>query len=912
VGTVQRGTHQTAAGHLTMAPFKKIPRLLRGRAAIRTDVDEEIEAHLEETTRTLIATGLDPDAARAEAHRRFGDVATTRRVMTHSAMRQHGRITRRDRFDAFAFDFRYSLRQLRRSPGFTASVVVTLGLGLGANAAMFGLLDRLLLRPPAHVREAEQVRRVYLHIPDGTREALVTEVSYRRLTELQQGASGAIDLAGVVQTPFVAGEGEEAREIRGALASPNFFPMLGVRPHLGRFPLEGPEGAGDLVLGFEWWRSAHGSDSTVIGRAIRIGTGSFTVVGVAPEAFTGIEINQVDAWLPALAAGAIWTHLPPEWPNEHSFSWLSLAGRLRDGASPAQAEELIGVAYRRSLETHGGPDAVGASRSGARLYPVLLQRGPERNDDTKVAIWLGVVAFIVLLLACTNVANLLLARAVDRQGEVAVRLALGAGRSRLVRQLLMETAILAAAGAVAGVVLAQLTERALRVSVLGGVGIADGGLNGRTIAFATVMAILACALSGLWPSWFTTRTDLRAMLTAAGRGIRRSSRFRTTLLVSQTALSTVLLIGAGLFVRSLLTAQSTRLGYDADRLIIMTLRNRSTEPLPGGTSAVYRELAVRARALPEVVAAATTMQVPFAISGNTHLAVPGIDSVERLGNFRINGVGDGYFETAGTRIIRGRALTTDDRKGTPLVMVVSDSMARTLWPGRDAIGQCVKVGGPTFPCSEVVGVAENVQQYEIRQESSLQYWFPESQEQGNNSGAFGVLVRVDGDPVQLAPALRRALLPTLPGTIHLTVRPLGTSVQRAMRPWRLGATMFTAFGALGLLIATVGLFSALAYAVSQRRREFGVRVALGARSSRIVRMVLGQGLRLAIAGVAIGVAIALAAGGRLAPLLLGVGPRDPLVTIGVAVALGLTAMIAGLIPAWRASRVDPADALRSE
>jgi putative ABC transport system permease protein len=896
-----------------MAPFKRVPRILRGRADILTDVDDEIAAHLEATTNALIATGLDPDAARAEARRRFGDVATTRRVMTSSAMRQHGRIRRRDRLDAFAFDLRYSLRQLRRAPGFSASVIVTLGLGLGANAAMFGLLDRLLLRPPAHVREAEQVRRVYLHIPDGTREALVTEVSYRRLTELQQGAADVIDLAGVIQTTFIAGEGEEAREIRGALASSNFFPMLGVRPHLGRFPREGVEGAQDLVLGFEWWRSAHGSDSAVIGRTIRIGTGAFTVVGIAPEAFTGIDIAQVDAWLPALAASAIWTHLPPTWPNEHSFSWLSIAGRLRDGASQDQAEELIGAAYRRSLETQGGPDAAGASRSGARLYPVLLQRGPERNDDTKVAIWLGVVAFIVLLLACTNVANLLLARAVDRQGEVAVRIALGVGRSRLVRQLLMETAILAAAGAAAGLVLAQLTDRALRVSLLGGVGLAERSLDGRTIVFAILMAILACGLSGLGPSWFATRTDVRAMLSAAGRGIRRSSRFRTALLVSQTALSTVLLIGAGLFVRSLLTAQSTRLGYDADRLIIMTLRDRSRERGPGsGMSPVYRELAVRARAVPGVVATATTMQVPFAISGGTYIDVPGIDSVERLGQFRLNGVGDGYFETAGTRIIRGRALTREDRKGTPLVMVVSDSMARTLWPGRDAIGQCVKVGGPTFPCSEVVGVAENVHQYEIRQESSLQYWFPESQEQGNNSGAFGVLVRVDGDPVSLAPVLRRALLPGLPGTAHLTVRPLGTSVARAMRPWRLGATMFTAFGALGLLIATVGLFSALAYAVSQRRREFGVRVALGARSSGIVRMVLGQGLRMAIIGVAIGVAIAMAAGGRLAPLLLGVGPRDPVVTIGVALALGLTATLAGLIPAWRASRVDPADALRSE
>ena len=896
-----------------MAPFKRLPRILRDSAAIRADVDDEIAAHLEATISALIAKGLDPDTARAEAQRRFGDVATTRRVMTSSAMRQQGRIRRRDRFDAFLFDLRYSLRQLRRSPGFAASVIVTLGLGLGANAAMFGLLDRLLLRPPEHVREPSQVRRVYLQIPEDNRLATVTEVSYRRLTELQRSAADAIDLAGIVQNPLVAGEGEDAREIRGSLVSPNFFAMLGVRPHLGRFVDAGQAGAQEVVLGFDWWRNAYGADSTVIGRTVRLGTDRFTIVGVAPAGFTGIDLAATDAWLSALAARAIWTHLPAgEWVGQHNFSFLNLVGRLQDGVSLSQAIDRLGAAYRQTLESQGGEAAKGAGRAAAQLYPVLLQRGPERSDDTRVAIWLGAVAFVVLLLACTNVANLLLARAVDRQGEVAVRLALGVSRGRLVRQLLLETAILAAGGALAGLALAQLTQRALRALLLSGSGAAAGGVDMRTMAFAVAMAVLACLLSGLGPSWFATRTDVRAMLTAAGRGVRRSSKFRTVLLVTQTALSTVLLIGAGLFVRSLAAGQSTRLGYDADRLIIMTLRNRSAEQIPGGTAAIYRDLAVRVRAVPGVVAAATTMQVPFAISGNTYIDVPGIDSVERLGNFRLNGVGDGYFETTGTRIITGRALNSQDRRGTPLVMVVSDSMARTLWPGRDSVGQCVKVGGPTYPCSEVVGVAENIHQYEIRQESSLQYWFPESQEQGQNSGAFGVLVRVGGDPSRFAPALRTALLPSLPAALHLTVRPLGTSVQRALRPWRLGATMFTAFGALGLLIAMVGLFSALAYAVSQRRREFGVRVALGARSSGIVGMVLVQGLRYAIMGLAIGLAIALFAGGQLAPLLLGVGPRDPLVTLGVTLALGVTATLAGVVPAWRASRVDPADALRSD
>jgi putative ABC transport system permease protein len=894
-----------------MSTFRKLPRFFRGRVGIRADVDDEIATHIDETIRALVAQGVEPETARAEAMRRFGDVATTRKVMTSSAMRQHGR----SRIDALAFDVRYSLRQLRRSPGFAASVIVTLGLGIGANAAMFGLLDRLLLRAPAHFRAPEHVRRVYLSEPDGETNRTVTEVSYHRLQQLRSGTRSAIDLAGIFEGTFTVGEGEGAREIRGAIASPNFFTMAGVRPHLGRFFAEshaGPDGPADVVLGYEWWRSAQGADSSIIGRSLRIGTGRFTVIGVAPPSFTGAGVAEVHAWLAALSARSIWTHLGPDWHTTHNFSWLSLVGRLRDGVSETQVATQLAAVYRQSREQQGDAVATDLGRTTAQLYPLLLQRGPERNDATRVALWLGAVAFIVLLLACTNVANLLLARAVSRQGEVAVRIALGAGRGRLVRQLLIETAVLALGGGAAGLVLARFTSQALRATLLAGTEFADRGFDWRTMAFAMTLAFVACLVSGLGPSWFATRADLRAMLGAAGRSSRRSSPFRTTLLITQTALSTVLLLCAGLFVRSLATAQSTRLGFDADRLVLLTLRNRSTEPLPGGTAAFYRQLAEKARAIPGVVDAATTMQVPFGISGNTSIAVPGIDSVERLGQFLLNGVGDRYFTTAGTRIIRGRALDGNDRLGTQLVMVVSDSMARALWPGRDAIGQCVKVGGPTAPCSEVVGVAENVHQYEIRQEESLQYWFPESQQQGGNSGAFGTLVRVQGDPVAMASSLRLALLPSLPGSLHLTARPLGISVERAMRPWRLGATMFSAFGALGLLIATVGLFSALAYAVSQRRREFGVRVALGARTRGIVGMVLGQGLRLAITGVAIGVGIAFAAGGLLKPLLLGVSPRDPLVTASVVFALGMTAILAGIVPAWRAARVDPVAAIRSD
>ena len=523
-----------------MSSFKRLPRVFRGRAGIRADVDDEITTHIDETIRTLVNQGLDPEAARAEAMRRFGDVAVTRRAMTSSAVLQH----ERHRLDALALDFRYAVRGLRRSPGFAIAVILTLGLGIGANAAMFGLLDRLLLRPPEHVRDAGQVRRVYLSQPEGNSTVTITEVSYRRLMEVRESASDAIDLAGFSPNTMIAGDGEGAREIRGVLATPNFFSMVGARPHLGRFfagAEVGPDGTPEVVLGYEWWQSAHGADSTILGRVIRVGTGRFTVVGVAPRGFTGADITQVDAWIPALSARAMWTHLGPEWYQQHDFSWLTLVGRLREGVSESQATERVAAAYQQSRERQGNAvPAAEIARSGARLYPLLLQRGPERNDSTRVALWLGAVAFIVLLLACTNVANLLLARAIGRQGEVAVRVALGVSRARLVRQLLMETGLLALAGGMTGLFFARLTSSALRASLLAGAELGTNGIDGRTITFALLLAVVACLISGLGPSWSAARTDVRSMLGPAGRGSRQSSPFRSLLLVTQTAFSTML------------------------------------------------------------------------------------------------------------------------------------------------------------------------------------------------------------------------------------------------------------------------------------------------------------------------------------------------------------------------------------
>jgi predicted permease len=897
-----------------MASFRRIPGIGHGsRRSVGSDVDAEIRAHLDETVAQLVASGWSEGEAREEALRRFGDVVTTRDVMTHSALRQHGRMRRRDRIESWMTDLRYAARILRRSPGLALTVVVTLGLGIGASTAMFAFLDRLLLRPPPGVQEAEAVRRVYLTTEDRGLPATVTEVSLLRLRELQESAGESIELAGVSETPVIVGRGPDASNARGAFVTASFWPLLGVRPVLGRLHEAGdevaPQGSASVVLGYPYWISRFGGDSGVIGQTIPIGARTFTIVGVAAAGFEGIGATRVDLWMPAATASAVHSYIRSDWIGQHGFSWLSLIVRPRPEVTPPQAEQRLGLAHRSSLLGQG--DTARASASGASLWPLLIQRGPERDDSTRVAIWLGAVALLVLLLACANVANLLLARSIERRGEIGLRLALGINRWRLVRQLFLESLLLGASGVLVGVLISRAAVTALSVFLTPVAAAAPVDVDARILAFAAVIGLMASLLSGLGPVAYAVGADVRGLLGGLREG-RRPSRMRGALLIGQTALSTVLLVVAGLFVRSLDAAQSTRLGFEADELLTVRLRLLSTEPLPGGTSVLYRQLAEAARGITGIASATTTLQVPFSVSSATEIDVPGVDSAARFGQYMYNSVGEDYFPTTGTRILRGRPLTATDRAGSPRVLVVSDSMARVLWPGRDPIGQCVRVGGSTSPCSEVVGVAENIHQYDLRPEPVLQYWFPASQNQAGSREIYAVLVRTRGDAARMAVTVREALQAHLPASVHMTVAPIGTSVARVLRPWRMGATLFSAFGALGLAIAAVGLFSLLAYGVSQRQREFGVRLALGAGRAALVVMVLRQGVLLALGGIAAGLALCAAGAGRIAPLLLGIGPRDPFVIGAVAFTLTATAVLAAAIPAWRAARVNPTDALRAE
>jgi putative ABC transport system permease protein len=462
-----------------------------------------------------------------------------------------------------------------------------------------------------------------------------------------------------------------------------------------------------------------------------------------------------------------------------------------------------------------------------------------------------------------------------------------------------------------GLVLAQWGGGVMRAELLGKGEWGNTFADPRVLAFTFGAATLAGLLAGLVPAFHAGRGDIAATLKAGTReGTYQRSRTRVVLLVMQGAMSVVLLVGAGLFVRSLRNVRSLDLGYDGSRIIFADTRMRGVKVDSIQSDELRRRLIETATAQPYVESASRTMTVPFWSSITQNLYVAGIDSVDRLGDFYYHAVSPDYFKTMGTRIRRGRGFTLADGRNAPPVMVVSESMAKKLWPGRDGIGQCVRVSEDTSPCTQVVGIAQDIKRGSLTDDAGLQYYVPIEQEGAGAGG--GLFVRTRGDAAPHIETLRRALQAVMPGASYVTVTSFGDIVGKQMRSWTLGATMFTAFGALALLVAAVGLYSVIAYNVAQRTQELGVRIALGAQSPDVVRLVVGEGMRVSVMGIVIGSIVALAAARYIGPLLFDVSPTDPAVFAGVAGALIVVAIAASVVPALRASRVDPSVALRGD
>src|SRR5256885_1128307 len=814
--------------------------------------------------------------------------------------------------DTLLQDLRSALRTLAKSPGFTLGVVLTLALGIGANVTMFSVVDRMLFRPPPLLRDPAATHRVYLAQTYRGKEQASGYLQYARYVDLTSWTSAFARTAAFTEHDLAVGVGAEAREMRVGIVSASFFGFFDAPPALGRYFTAAedspPDGTAVAVLSHAFWKTRYGGRSEVLGSTLEIGPTVYTIIGVAPEGFAGLwPVQRPVAFIPITSHAS--AHRPPRdtWWTTYHWMWASMLAQRKAGVSVAAANADLTNAFLRSyaaqrMESPGLAPAE-IARPHALAASVLSERGPNESDFAKVATWVSGVALIVLLIACANVANLLLARALRRRREIAVRLALGVSRARLLSQLLTESVLLATLGGLAGLLIAEWGGAVLRAEFLAkGADVSVMG-DTRTLTFAAAAALFAGFLTGLVPAFQTRRPDLAGDLKAGAReGAFQRSRTRVALLVLQAALSVVLLVGAGLFVRSLHHVRVIPLGYDVNPVLLVDLNMRGVQLDSAHGVALRRELLGTAQAIPGVEHASRQLTVPFWSTWNMDLHVAGIDSVHRLGEFDLNAVTPEYFATLGTRLLRGRGIEAQDGAHAPHVMVVSQAMAKTLWPDRDPLGHCVRVGADTAPCSYVVGVAENIKSHQLGDDPGLVYYLPTAQWHPDQGGLF---IRTRGEAARYVETIRRRLQQVMPGAAYVTVTPLRDIVGEQTRSWQLGATMFLAFGALALALAAIGLYSVMAYTVAQRTQEMGVRAALGAQQRDLVRLVVTEGLQLGAAGIVIGVVIALAGGQWLGPLLFQESPHDPLVFGFVALLLLGVTVGASVVPSRRAARVDP-------
>ncbi|HET7565649.1 MAG TPA: ABC transporter permease [Gemmatimonadaceae bacterium] len=907
---------------------RRLFRVRGTRASVEREVDDELRFHLEARAEALIASGLTADEAHEQAVREFGDVHDARAELVALDRRQTRRHRMREWGEAIAFDLRYAVRGLRAQPALAAGIVLTLALGIGANATMFGVVDRLVLGAPAHWREPGQLEQLYFATSYPDRSVTSAFESYPAYLAFRDSVPAFQDVAAFSdQYTMTSGRGAAAVQVRARLVTANFLRTVGAHPALGRFftdeEARPPAGAPVVVLGYGFWQSRFGSDSTVLGRTIPLGKGRYTIIGVAPKGLTTTDLLPVDVWLPVAAAGPeqlVWN----VWTSNARAPWLQIVARLRSGADDQKALAQSGTVYHRVTAEHDrllrrgstGPsptysltlDAV----SGVRYF------NGARTLEARVSRWLIGVSAIVLLIACANVANLLLARATRRRREIAVRLALGVSRHRLVGHLMVESVLLAVVGGSAGLLIAEWGGVFMRGVLLPGVVWNGSPVNARVLMITAAIVLVTGVLIGLAPALQATHTSLTPALKAGASEGARRTRLRSALIVAQAALSVVLLVGAGLFARSLWNARSVNVGMNAHPVLLATVDLQSAGHTPADQAAFMEQAMQRLGALPGVedVAIAEsmafeTMSGPWSILPRVPVVVPGRrDSIpgRESGVPFFNVVSPGYFATVGARIISGRGFGVGDRANTQHVAVINETMARSVWPGEDPLGKCVRMGRQSA-CTTIVGVVTDTRVEGIYNEPGMQLFVPFGQARGTARVLF---IRTRGDPAQLEGQVRHTLLSVMPNIPYADVRPVQELLDPQFRSLTLGATMFGVFALLALVVASVGLYSVLAYDVAQRVHEMGVRVALGARPTDVIRLIVGEGVRLVAVGIVLGLVATLAAGRAIASLLFATSPHDPIMLGVVCVTLLVVALAASVLPAWRATRVDPNVALRTE
>lgn len=805
-------------------------------------------------------------------------------------------------------DLRYALRSLRNHSGFTAAAVLTLGLGIGGTSTMFGVLDGLFLSPPAGVSEPDDVVRLYIVRRAGSIQA--PSGGGGSYPDLEAMRTGGRNLAGLAAFDYPGsfdyGRGERAARVRGQAVTADFFSVLGIRPALGRLFVPDDDASGTVpvaVLGHGFWRREFGGDSGVVGRAIELDGRTFTMVGIADPEFTGLGAEPLDVWVPVVAITS------PRERADALYLWLNFVGRLRPGASGTQAATDAATALRHAAsvvpELDPAPSVV--------LGPLNDRSGPQRPQSASIALWLALATGIVLVIACANVANLLLARGATRRREMAVRVSLGVSGGRLVRHVLTESMVLALLGGTVGLVLAVWGADLARQFP---VPPSAPRLDLRLIGFTLAVSLGTGLMFGLAPALQALRTDLAAGLKAADPGAAARGGLRAGLVAFQVALSVALLISAGLFIRSLARVYAVDAGVDAGRVLVASLKLEEAGYNGTARDAFYDRAIERLRALPDVEQASLARFAPLDGAAMTiSFRVPGGDTLAIEEGPYQNVVASGFFETTGMRLLRGRGFTERDRAGSEPVAVLNQTMARLVAGGNDPIGACVPLGAQTRTggCTRIVGVVADAR-HRYLQETAVPYVFLPRGQYPLASGFRdpAILIRARGEPVKIAPSVRGAIQSLAADLPYISLQPMESLFDWYVLPFRIGARLFTLFGVLALGMAAVGLYAVLAHLVAQRTREIGVRVSLGARAGQVVQFVIRQGMLPVAVGLGVGMPAAFIATRFIRSLLYGVSARDPVTFLVVPVVLVAAALLASYLPARRATKVDPMVALRAE
>jgi predicted permease len=914
-------------------------RLQHGPQRVERDVDTELGFHLDMRTQRLIEHGLDPASARAQALRQFGDWDQVRSELVAIDSQQAKTDKRANYLAELRQDTVYAVRALRHNLGFALVVVLSLAIGIGANTAIFTLIDALLLRP---LPVPEPDRLVVIGDPRRTNSAsdgsLRTDLfSYPVYVDLSRrpqlleglaatGRTGRLDVTiDQATSPSARStlDAAEAEHPRGRLVSGNYFAVLGVPTWIGR-PLtvdddRSANGSPVAVISYAYWQRRFQGDRGVLGRTITINRIPFTIVGVTPPGFHGEVVGRMtDIWMPLTVQPGL---AKQDWLTKPNTCWLLLVGRRSAGVTLAQVQAAYPTIVWRALAASiPSPDAM-AGLTKEELSVAAGARGlsPIRALYAEPLTTLMAAVGLVLLVVCANVANLLLARGAARERELSVRMALGAGRVRVVRQLLTESLILGLLGGAAGLLLAIWGSQALLRLAANGAGAIplDVRMDWRVLGFTLALTGATAVLFGLAPALRATRVELGTSLRSGGRGttgglLGGPGRIGAgkLLVVLQVALSLILLVGIGMLVRSTRELTKVDPGLARDRLLIVTVDAAPTglegEPLAG----LARTLLERVRAIPGVAAASFSENGIFSgTESATNLQVVGFSprtEDDTMANY--DRVGPGYVTAIGARLVDGRDFTDRDDEHAPRVALINATMAAFYFPRGDAIGHRLVVDSASY---EVVGVVADTKDHELRQAPARRMYLPAYQA-GPIPLEFTLELRATGDPTQLMTAVRRELQAANASLLVLNNDPLSTLMRQSISQDLLVARVASFFGALALGLAALGLYGVMMYATLRRTSEFGLRMALGADNARVRGMVLGEALTLVAGGAVVGVPLALAASRLLRSQLYGVGPID---LPSIAAALGVllvSAAIAGYLPAARAARVGPLEALRVE